>query len=75
MAGKSWSPPAGLLTEKQAALRLGFRSVHVLQRMRFEGTGPAYVEVAGRVSYRPESIAQFIIDSERTSPRQKRRHG
>jgi predicted site-specific integrase-resolvase len=46
------------LTEKVLAPRLGL-SVRTLQRWRWQGKGPAYLKLGGRVVYREADIAAW----------------
>jgi len=48
-----------LLNTRKAAEILG-RSPATLKRWRYEGVGPAYVEIAGRVSYDLSVLVDFI---------------
>jgi excisionase family DNA binding protein len=48
-----------LLTEKEAAQRLGL-SVSTLQQRRFRGRLPAFVKLGKAVRYRPEDLDAFI---------------
>lgn len=48
-----------LVTPKQAAEILG-RSVNTLKRWRYEGVGPEWVELEGRVSYDVKVLLAYI---------------
>jgi predicted DNA-binding transcriptional regulator AlpA len=56
-----------LLTEEQAADRLGFKP-RTLQEWRFKGGGPRYVKVSARaVRYRPADLEAWAAERLRTS--------
>lgn len=56
-----------LLTEAEAAERLGF-TPRFLQNRRYRGDGPAFVRVSARaVRYRPEDLEEWAEDRLRTS--------
>jgi len=48
-----------LVTPKQAAEILG-RSVNTLKRWRYEGVGPEWIELEGRVSYDVKVLLVYI---------------
>ena len=48
-----------LINTKKAAEILG-RSPNTLKRWRYEGIGPAYVEIEGRVSYDVAVLIEYI---------------
>ena len=48
-----------LVNTKEAAGILG-RSPATLKRWRYEGVGPAYVEIEGRVSYDVAVLVEYI---------------
>jgi predicted DNA-binding transcriptional regulator AlpA len=49
-----------LLNEKEVAALLGV-TVHALRRWRFEGRGPRFSRVEGRlVRYRPEDVESWL---------------
>lgn len=48
-----------LVTPKQAAEILG-RSVNTLKRWRYEGVGPEWIELEGRVSYDVKVLLAYI---------------
>jgi hypothetical protein len=48
-----------LVTPKQAAEILG-RSVNTLKRWRYEGIGPEWIELEGRVSYDVKVLLAYI---------------
>jgi len=54
-----------LLKTRQAAEMLG-RSPNTLKRWRYEGIGPDYVKIQGRVSYDVAVLLEFIRQSTRT---------
>jgi excisionase family DNA binding protein len=51
-----------LLTEKEAAQRLGL-SVSTLQQRRFRGRPPVFVRLGKSVRYRPEDLDAFVAQS------------
>jgi predicted site-specific integrase-resolvase len=53
-----------LINSKEAADILG-RSPATLKRWRYEGVGPAYVEIQGRVSYDLAVLRDFIRENTR----------
>lgn len=52
----------GLLTDKQAAQRLGC-SVALLRKMRRNGTGPTFCRIGRLVRYSESDLAAFIAAS------------
>ena len=48
-----------LVNTKEAAKLLG-RSPTTLKRWRYEGVGPTWIEISGRVSYDKKSLLEFI---------------
>ena len=56
-----------LLTESEAARRLGF-SPRFLQQRRYTGGGPRFVRISARaIRYRPEDLVEWAADRLRTS--------
>lgn len=56
-----------LLTEAEAARRLGF-STRFLQQRRYVGGGPKFVRVSARaIRYRPEDLEAWAAERIRTS--------
>ena len=56
-----------LLTEAEAARRLGF-TPRFLQQRRYTGGGPKFVRVSARaIRYRPEDLEVWAADRLRTS--------
>jgi hypothetical protein len=53
-----------LVNTRKAAEILG-RSPATLKRWRYEGVGPAYVEMEGRVSYDVSVLIQYINENTR----------
>ncbi len=53
-----------LINTRDAAEILG-RSPATLKRWRYEGVGPAYVEIEGRVSYDVAVLIEFINENTR----------
>ncbi len=53
-----------LVNTRKAAEILG-RSPATLKRWRYEGVGPAYVEMEGRVSYDVEVLIEYINENTR----------
>lgn len=53
-----------LVSTRQAAEILG-RSPNTLKRWRYEGVGPAYVEIEGRVSYDVAVLVEYINENTR----------
>ena len=52
---------AAFINEKQLAGYLGI-SVHALRRWRFEGRGPRFFRLEGRlVRYRPEDVEAWLV--------------
>lgn len=54
-----------LLNTHQAAQLLG-RSANTLKRWRYEGVGPAYVQIEGRVLYDVAVLKEYIRQNTRT---------
>ena len=54
-----------LVATNQAAEILG-RSPATLKRWRYEGVGPSWIEIEGRVSYDVEVLLEFIRENTRT---------
>ena len=54
-----------LVNTREAARVLG-RSPNTLKRWRYEGTGPAFVAIAGRVRYDTAVLAEYIRQNTRT---------
>lgn len=53
-----------LVNTRRAAEMLG-RSPATLKRWRYEGVGPAYVEIEGRVSYDVAVLVEYINENTR----------
>ena len=53
-----------LVNTRKAAEILG-RSPNTLKRWRYEGVGPAYVEIEGRVSYDVAVLIEYINENTR----------
>lgn len=53
-----------LVNTRKAAEILG-RSPYTLKRWRYEGVGPAYVEIEGRVSYDVAVLIEYINENTR----------
>lgn len=53
-----------LVNTKKAAEILG-RSPNTLKRWRYEGVGPRYVEIEGRVSYDVAVLIEYINENTR----------
>jgi len=53
-----------LVNTRQAAKILG-RSPATLKRWRYEGVGPCYVEIEGRVSYDVAVLIEYINENTR----------
>lgn len=49
------------LKEFQAASYIGI-SIKLLQKMRYDGEGPNYARIAGRIVYRREDLDKFVED-------------
>lgn len=62
---KGSSFTGGLIDTSAAAQMLG-RSANTLKRWRYEGVGPEYVEIAGRVRYDVAVLEEFIRQNTRT---------
>jgi Helix-turn-helix domain len=58
------SRTARLMTTQEAADVLG-RSLNTLKRWRYEGTGPAYVVIEGRVRYDQAVLEDYIRQNTR----------
>ena len=50
---------AGMLTEAEAAAQIG-KSHSTLRRLRYDGTGPRYLLVGGRIRYRMEDLREWL---------------
>ncbi len=53
-----------LLTPGELAEYLG-RSVAALAQLRYRGTGPAFINAAGRVRYRWAAVEEWLDDATR----------
>ena len=52
----------------QAELARRWRlSPRTLERWRWQGNGPAYLKIGGRIVYRKEDVAEFEIQQRKTS--------
>ena len=52
----------------QAELARRWRlSPRTLERWRWQGKGPAYLKIGGRIVYRKEDVAEFEIQQRKTS--------
>ena len=73
-SGNNTSQPAGmkkttlpqLVNTRQAAEILG-RSAATLKRWRYEGTGPNWIELEGRVSYDVNVLLEYIQKNTRVA--------
>ena len=57
---------ATTVTTEEAARRLGVKR-STLDNWRWQGGGPAYVKVGGRVRYRLQDLADYLDGQVRTS--------
>ena len=62
----SSSPAAPLITEQEAALRLGLKT-STLRRWRWAGDGPRFIKVGAAVRYDPTDLNTFIVAGRRSS--------
>ncbi|MCL4839136.1 MAG: helix-turn-helix domain-containing protein [Thermoanaerobaculia bacterium] len=58
--------PAPLLTERQAAERLGLQRA-TLEKWRVLGCGPEYLKLGRAVRYQPAALEEFIASRRRRS--------
>lgn len=54
------SPVAALLSEEEAAKRLG-KSRQWLRNLRLDGEGPNYVDMGNTVRYRPQDVDEWLL--------------